>query len=251
MKSTGGKMPREGKSKRISSQQNAPKKTRREKRKQREISTIQKENPVNPVLPERENQSRDPWKAVCDIDQPIGDDSSLTTRSTRGKKRARVGSGSAQATQVLDDTTASRRDKAFLFTARVDVAILNANWGTGHGANRYLRHDHVADLRQSFQDTRIRRVAPEHRLKASITATTFEKVITSVTSDTTKLAMFESGKVAMSADKILFLDWDSSWPRPTLDAGQHRRAALLTLLGSTPHIKQSPIEILDVSINAI
>jgi len=104
----------------------------------------------------------------------------------------------------------------------------------------------VDDLVQSYRQHGKKRFDPSHRLKASISTATFQKILYVLGPDHEK--ELRAGRSSVTESGIIFLDWDSSeWGRPTLQAGQHRRAALLKTERLSADITSSPPELVQAS----
>jgi hypothetical protein len=145
---------------------------------------------------------------------------------------------------------------AFLGTLLINVSLLNESWLDAQ--NREIKQEQVADLKNHFASG-IRRYSPETRMRASVTGKTWTTLMTHF------LDLFKSeaaGFVPLNSDSkatlegwtvdslkhfakkasglfpkpdpaqsshLMVLNWidDDDFPRPVLEAGQHRKHALI------------------------
>jgi hypothetical protein len=177
-----------------------------------------------------------PFEAIQALEPSTGEaaaaaDSSGNRVSSRGRKKAAVKPPPTELAQQTSDQVA-KQQAAYLFTAIVDCAILDPTWGFGHDANRSLLPDHIQRVLTAFSDEGIRRFEVECRMKASINSNLSTRIRASLSAaDQRRL---ESGASATKQSDYVLLEWAHDWPRPTLEAGQHRRAAIMMMNGLDP-----------------
>jgi hypothetical protein len=179
---------------------------------------------------------KNPFSDLQDIDIDTGsnDDADPESNriSTRGRKKQAPKRKPTELTQVTSSQT-SAQTQAFLFVAVIDCAVLNPHWGEGYGANRAIIPSHVGKLLVSFEAEHIRRFDPDCRMKASVTLATSKKILDRLT-DTQRETARTAHRGAGYLDYV-HIEWDSkAWGRPTLEAGQHRRAAIMQMNGLDP-----------------
>ena len=105
-------------------------------------------------------------------------------------------------------------------------------WGDGHDANRALLSSHVDRLITAFEQENIRRYDTDCRMKVSISSKLSDTI-----RDSLDKADQEKLKTSFNAAKyseLVHLQWNKDLQRPTLEAGQHRRAAILKMNGLNP-----------------
>lgn len=210
-------------------------------------STMPDTNPTAGSSSTRQNDTPtvDPFFLLEDLDVEVdADEANMATASGRGRKRART--RVSDAIRVFDNNTAEMQERAFAFTVLVDVSVLNPDWGIGHGANRPLILSHVDDLVMAFNKEGVSRFDLSHRLKASVPSATVEEILASLSEDET--ARIHSGRASVNRQGIFHLTWSNQWPRPILQAGQHRRAALLKRSGLSPDTISAPSELIEASV---
>lgn len=161
--------------------------------------------------------------------EPEGEQSAITPTTGSGKGRRRQSSKAAKKPHELAQKTAKLPDQLtrhYLFTAIVDAAVLNPFWGTGHAANRPLNQPHVDSLVATFATNTIHRFNKDHRMYASIPRKEADKLIETCPD-------IKKGDALTSSSRTLFVIKNEVWKtlgvRPTLEAGQHRRAAILAM----------------------
>jgi len=152
--------------------------------------------------------------------------------STRGRKKQAPKRLATELRQVTS-SQAAKQKQAFLFMAIIDCAVLNPHWGEGYGANRAIIPSHVGKLLTSFEMEKIRRFEPECRMMASVTPAIFKKILERL-SDTQK-EIAQKASTGASYGDYVHIEWDGdAWGRPTLEAGQHRRTAIMQMNGLDP-----------------
>lgn len=115
--------------------------------------------------------------------------------------------------------------------AIVDLACLNPYWGKGLDANRSISARHVDSLVKELSKTD-RRYDPANRCQASVSAEVVKHILESLTVEEVEKSRNQSA--CQPADlpvldlKDLFRDFDH-FPNLRLEAGQHRRAAVLKM----------------------
>ncbi|KAK2802320.1 hypothetical protein FQN51_004610 [Onygenales sp. PD_10] len=128
-------------------------------------------------------------------------------------------------------------DSALMGIALIDVRGLNPIW-PGNVQHREVREDHIDKLIASFQKKGIDRCGVNTHLKASISKEHFDAMVTKFVKNNpeetaTAIAAVEQMKHRITCDlqQMVHLDLPTSIgpTSPTLEAGQHRRHALIQL----------------------
>jgi hypothetical protein len=165
--------------------------------------------------------------------------------SAKGKKKS-LGA----VTSVVNDELSNRIRDALLGTVIIDVRLLNAEWPNGR--NRELNTGHLENLRESMASG-VRRYDVDTRMKADMTQKDWDQLLNHLVAqysaaNTTPIPQNKGNPVkkwtphilqeivqnstanpSPSKDVVVF-DWPKDLPHMTLDAGQHRKAALESLL---------------------
>jgi len=146
---------------------------------------------------------------------------------------------------ITEDETSLEATSAFLGTALVDIRQLDPKWTNGPILNRELDATLISQRCQSFA-AGIRRYSEDTRIKVSCGKDEFHQyllhqahsIMESPTENQTTLEQvveklrLKCQAKAISQDPFVALDLSrEGLPKPTLDAGQHRRAALLRVNG--------------------
>jgi len=152
---------------------------------------------------------------------------------------------------LSEDPMPERIAQAYMGTVILNPIILNPNWGSGTGANRPINESNVNNLVNSFKTT-IRRWTPDTRMKASCSRESWGQVIEYNQANSPHVSnvplhlqdQARQGQWRYRRTDILEITWRQSdpaqgeeeedpdnTPRPILEAGQHRRAALMKYFG--------------------
>jgi hypothetical protein len=127
------------------------------------------------------------------------------------------------------DLEAAKLSNGLRFVAIVDLAKLDPNWGTGLHANRSLVDKHVNALIQQIKQSD-RRYDQSNRCQASAPNAIINQLLERVTIEKqTLLVNYRSNK----PEELLVIDVAPGTIK--LEAGQHRRAAVLRLNGLPIH----------------
>jgi len=149
-----------------------------------------------------------------------------------------------------EDPLPARVDSAYLGTVRMNCVLLDPDWGSGTQANRPLNTRNVDSLVTSFK-TNIRRWAPGTRMKASCPISRWNQVLAFQQSQQNLTPPLQEqvrdARIKHLQDEISHITWrrravqasdvngapsedvnhPDNTPRPTLESGQHRRAAIM------------------------
>lgn len=139
---------------------------------------------------------------------------------------------STQATETISlepDLEAAKLSNGLRFVAIVDLAKHDPNWGTGLHANRSLVDKHVDAVIQQIKQSD-RRYDQSNRCQASASDAVLNQLLERVTID--KQALLDNYR-ANTPEELLVIDVAPGTIK--LEAGQHRRAAVLRLNGLSIH----------------
>src|SRR5436190_12978634 len=113
-------------------------------------SSSQQSGRPSTLAPEQQVSAEGPLASLENLDLAIDEDEANPAASSgRGRKRNKT--QATEAIRTFDNDTAENQHKAFVFTARVDVAVRDPFWAIGLGANRPLIPGHVDDLVDSYR----------------------------------------------------------------------------------------------------
>lgn len=157
--------------------------------------------------------------------------------------RKRKLTSSVEPTQLPQrlDLGVSDASQGLAMVAIVDIAALDPHWGTQLEANRPLIHQHVEKLIHDFEQS-LRRFDPENRVRASAHQAIIDRIKASVPeSQRQKLLNYSARK----PDEYCIVDLsnidtsmnvnDMVMPsKLRLEAGKHRRAAIMKMNGISP-----------------
>lgn len=135
---------------------------------------------------------------------------------------------------IQEDEMASKLNATFLGTVVLSVRDLNPQWP--HSSNREVDWLHVRNLQNDFKKG-VRRYEPQSRLKATTTEADFAKIL-QVYKDNSDTEMdpkaikekCHTGKGSDFSDFVFVFELPDDITKPILQAGQHRRLALLSTL---------------------
>lgn len=136
--------------------------------------------------------------------------------------------------EIVEDTVHQSIAEAYMGTIMMDVRYFNRDWSKDDPGNREIRTKHLSDLITSFK-AGIRRCAADTRLKASMNRDKFYKIIEPTMmrlghDDHSKWTSILTVVYGSAEHEIVHIQWPHDAELPTLDAGQHRRAALQSVL---------------------
>ncbi|KAJ9220825.1 hypothetical protein DTO169C6_6770 [Paecilomyces variotii] len=136
---------------------------------------------------------------------------------------------------MRDDTIRAELENKYLGTLCMDVRKLETSWKDIE-RNRDINADHIKNLKNEFR-TGVRRFDVDTQIKATLSAKDFDLALQAYIAELPELADISDVRSLLrqrqGGDSNFFIHLEK-WPErlalPILQAGQHRRAALLELL---------------------
>ncbi|GAD94394.1 hypothetical protein NFIA_024070 [Paecilomyces variotii No. 5] len=166
-----------------------------------------------------EDTSSDPIGGL----QWLADDSATDSKS---RKRQRTG----KIDQFTDIASAEART-ILRFVAVVDVARLNPFWGYGVRANRALVESHVSALITTFTEKGIRRFDTDTRLRVAVPKQFLDAIMEDMDENNRSKARNFSATTITEYPVIDIGRFVEQGAVLRLEAGQHRRAAIMRMNG--------------------
>jgi hypothetical protein len=164
----------------------------------------------------------------------------LLKMAPRRKLKEELDPGTQYVEPLAPDQTKIELEKAFLGTIVMDVRWLSTTWKTGK--QREIDVIHLNGLKESFK-AGVRQYAKESRMLGLCSEDTFIALIQHHTTRMqaqaktdrpieldAMIAKTRSYQGSTYSDFVYLTDYPQDVPKPTLAAGQHRRAALLSII---------------------
>jgi hypothetical protein len=157
-----------------------------------------------------------------------------------GKRRSLDADQSAVFAEIQENLNQTEFHKAYLWTIATDVRILDTN----AYENREIDRDHVAALIEGF-GRGCRRYFKETRMKATMSSFDYEAYLQHYVNGQGEGSVHQARVRATNTDGGTLTDfvhlkeWPADSPTPSLIAGQHRRAALVSLVDEQSKLASS------------
>ncbi|GFF52032.1 hypothetical protein IFM46972_09442 [Aspergillus udagawae] len=157
-----------------------------------------------------------------------------------GKRRSLDADQSAVFAEIQEDLNQTEVHKAYLGTIATDVRVLDTN----AYENREIDRDHVAALIEGF-GRGCRRYFKETRMKATMSSFDYEAYLQHYVDGQGEGSVHQARVRATNtdggtlADFVHLKEWPADLPTPSLIAGQHRRAALVSLVDEQSKLASS------------
>jgi hypothetical protein len=158
----------------------------------------------------------------------------MPPKKKKGKNKAEASTAAPTVAMPSEDEITTKLEEAFLGTIIFDVRNLETQWRKGQ--NRTINPKHVDTLKAEFQ-VNIRRYSIEDRMWVTLSKSDFEAYLCWIYNrankrDPTAAELADLQKEAkLRTTPTLIVDRKvTGISLPVLQAGQHRRAALISLL---------------------